>query len=943
ATPAPGSTLKWYNAAVGGSISSAPAATAVGIYEAWAVSVSADCESARTKVTLTIFQACGAVVKDYKYAKGITILSSQVASGPHTDFPLLISFIDPDLRSVANGGKVENINGWDIVFTLNNATTKLDHQLERYVPTTGEYIAWVRIPTLSSAANTEIYMFYGNSAIVANQSLTSTWTAAYQAVYHFNNNFNDGTSNNRTGTSTITSDIAGIIGRARDFQDATSRIALGTWSVTGSNLTLSAWVKHDSPLLTNDPGIIAKANSATEQNTAWYIGHRASGGRVLGGRVKTGTDDLAGTNTYLGNTAWVANTRYYVAMTYDGSNVRLYVNGILESTTAKTGNLRVNTWNVWLGNIPNSTRIFDGQIDEPRVLSANRSTGWLLTEYRNQSSPSTFYVASVETTSADICQNGTPSGLPEIGHFFSRTQLCTDYTKVAGTSNLNDFPVLVDITLDTLKSTANGGAIRNVNGWDIAFTHSDGLAKLDFEIVSYNPTTGNLKAWVKIPDLSNDDETSFYLYFGAEVGVINPSSKKTWSNEYRAVWHMNNNTTGNITGSFIDATTNGHHATPFGFVADASTTGKVGQGILLNGTSSYFRVGPTANSTPANLNFSGENKITLSAWVNYTNLTANAPIIQKSFGTANNQVPYSIGRTTSQTRARTFTDVDGTGRAPDVTTGTALTAGTWNHIAMTMDGSRLKIFVNGVQRLDVSRLGLIQSGANEELRIGRNNATEYLSAIVDEVMVAGVARSLGWIQTEYNNQNNAPAFLVPACIGVESNPFPVTWLNFDGYLNNNEVKLNWSTASEIDAAYFHVQRSKDAISFETIGGVKANGNTFSVSNYKFTDPKPLAGVSYYRLKQVDYDGNFNFSKLVAVDFIRINGQIKIYPNPSKDYITIETTNESLGNVKLSDFSGRVIFEKHFDNSSSKIDLSSLVPGFYIITFNQTESFKIIKN
>ncbi|MBA3900770.1 MAG: T9SS type A sorting domain-containing protein [Bacteroidetes bacterium] len=159
----------------------------------------------------------------------------------------------------------------------------------------------------------------------------------------------------------------------------------------------------------------------------------------------------------------------------------------------------------------------------------------------------------------------------------------------------------------------------------------------------------------------------------------------------------------------------------------------------------------------------------------------------------------------------------------------------------------------------------------------------------------------------------------------------------------NEVQLNWSTASEINADYFQVQRSKDALSFETIGGVKANGTTMSVSDYKFTDSKPINGVSYYRLKQMDFDGKFDFSILVAVDFKNLTSKTQIYPNPFTDYITIETTNKSLGNVKLFDLSGRVVFEKHFDNSASKIDLSSLMPGFYIITFNQNESFKIIKN
>jgi hypothetical protein len=84
-----------------------------------------------------------------------------------------------------------------------------------------------------------------------------------------------------------------------------------------------------------------------------------------------------------------------------------------------------------------------------------------------------------------------------------------------------------------------------------------------------------------------------------------------------------------------------------------------------------------ATATPSTLVFNGENKITLSAWVNFANTTGARTIIEKSFGTANNQVPYHLGRNTNQFRSRTFTDTDvAAGRAPDNVTAPNVSTGT---------------------------------------------------------------------------------------------------------------------------------------------------------------------------------------------------------------------------------------------------------------------------
>jgi hypothetical protein len=126
--------------------------------------------------------------------------------------------------------------------------------------------------------------------------------------------------------------------------------------------------------------------------------------------------------------------------------------------------------------------------------------------------------------------------------------------------------------------------------------------------------------------------------------------------------------------------------------------------------------------------------------------------------------------------------------------------------------------------------------------------------------------------------------------GSSLNPLPIELLSFTAQQNGSVVDLNWETVSEINNDYFTIERSEDAIDFETIATVGGAGNSSNKLNYGITDFAPLLGVSYYRLKQTDYDGKYEFSNIEAVNFTgeEKNGEpsILIFPNPSKGSSTI---------------------------------------------------------
>ncbi|HET6991077.1 MAG TPA: DUF2341 domain-containing protein, partial [Bacteroidia bacterium] len=149
----------------------------------------------------------------YSYYKLCTTQESQITVGVTTlnNFPVLVRITDNDLRSTANGGYVQNVNGFDIIYTAADGNTVIPFQLESYNAVTGSVVAWVKVPVVSSTVNSNFYMYFGNSSVVTNQSSTATWDANYKAVYHLHANENDGTANAFNLVNSGTTNLVGAV------------------------------------------------------------------------------------------------------------------------------------------------------------------------------------------------------------------------------------------------------------------------------------------------------------------------------------------------------------------------------------------------------------------------------------------------------------------------------------------------------------------------------------------------------------------------------------------------------------------------------------------------------------------------------------------------------------------------------------------------------------
>lgn len=164
---------------------------------------------------------------------------------------------------------------------------------------------------------------------------------------------------------------------------------------------------------------------------------------------------------------------------------------------------------------------------------------------------------------------------------------------------------------------------------------------------------------------------------------------------------------------------------------------------------------------------------------------------------------------------------------------------------------------------------------------------------------------------------------------------PVELLTFTAKAQDEDVLLQWKTASEINNDYFEIQHSLDGVNFETIGTVKGAGTTYEVQEYLFIDKMPKNGLNYYRLRQIDYDSLFEYTDVISVDFSKNN---KIYGNIIKNQLSI------LGNGKAVIYNqlGQVkkVLQLKEDNILT-VDVSTFKTGFYYIKM-QNETLRFVK-
>ena len=173
---------------------------------------------------------------------------------------------------------------------------------------------------------------------------------------------------------------------------------------------------------------------------------------------------------------------------------------------------------------------------------------------------------------------------------------------------------------------------------------------------------------------------------------------------------------------------------------------------------------------------------------------------------------------------------------------------------------------------------------------------------------------------------------------------PLNLLTFRGSSQNNSTLLDWETANEINTSQFIIERSIDGRNFSRIGAVAAAGTSNINNKYSFTDYNVAdhsSSILYYRLKMVDKDGAFTYSKVVMISLPFITGRVSVFPNPSSHEVNVTITTSTEGKVQLNlvDNTGRVVLQNSTwvkrGNNSFDMNIRNLSTGFYYLNVTGT--------
>jgi len=194
------------------------------------------------------------------------------------------------------------------------------------------------------------------------------------------------------------------------------------------------------------------------------------------------------------------------------------------------------------------------------------------------------------------------------------------------------------------------------------------------------------------------------------------------------------------------------------------------------------------------------------------------------------------------------------------------------------------------------------------------------------------------IFNNYDFNNNAEdGYYTIGTLNYMISPLPIELIDFNAVKNDNKVDLFWSTATETNNDYFVVEKSKNGIDFEQLSTVKGAGNSINTIEYADVDYNSYQGISYYRLKQVDFSGKFSYSKIATVNFNLTSSSMTVFPNPTDGPINLALNNLENKEVLIvvRDILGKEFYTKVkiVEDSEAIVALdmeSKLAPGTYIV-------------
>lgn len=233
---------------------------------------------------------------------------------------------------------------------------------------------------------------------------------------------------------------------------------------------------------------------------------------------------------------------------------------------------------------------------------------------------------------------------------------------------------------------------------------------------------------------------------------------------------------------------------------------------------------------------------------------------------------------------------------------------------------------------DWSSDGSLWNSISADITTGSTTSWDFLSFSLPAGAEGVSNLQFRFVYTVPNSSTNCSStFKIDDFAVGENSALPIVIKSFVALALPTSTRLSFSTATELNNSHFVIERSADARTFSEIGRVQGAGTTRVPQSYTFTDEKPLSGLNYYRLRQVDFDGAESLSGVVSVVFGKA-GSITIAPSPATDRVRIQLdealTNDGLWQVF--DNMGRQVLSGGWEAESAdfELDVNTLPEGMY---------------
>lgn len=446
------------------------------------------------------------------------------------------------------------------------------------------------------------------------------------------------------------------------------------------------------------------------------------------------------------------------------------------------------------------------------------------------------------------------------GDWTYRKKITIDHTKVSAPSGgLVDFPIYLDL------SGLGSDFFSNVksDGSDIVVTSSDGTTKLKRELVSIDTSSGTEtgELWVKLPILDDSVDTEIYIYYG-NSGASETNDTDAWNSNYKLVQHLNEDPSGS--GACIkDSTSNGNDGIPEGSMAsEDSVDGKLYEALDVDGSDDLIDCG-----TDSSLDITSS--ITISGWIKPDSSGAYDRAIDKEQDAGGESI-WAFGLWTGTTKF--YGGLWFSGSQSYDNTDENLPTDSFSYCVMTYDGNKIKLYLDGVLKKTINKIGTIDS-SSKSVNIGGSDWIDNFDGKIDEIRISNSAHSEEWVATEYNNQDNPSSFYT---IGSQENNISLI------DINNEFRMIDKSPVLDIINKFHTVIEEKSNItneyrfSKETIIDIN---NTFSdriskltnIHNiYRLTLEEEINIINNYRnrLEVVsDISNKFHFGNFTISDII----------------------------------------------------------------------------